>query len=402
MNILFISNLYPAYTGQKRSEMTYALHDFTQGWIKSGHGVKVFALWDIYPGIFNLFSDFAKKKRFYMQEEEFNLDNVSIVRTPTYKVPHFPYTSKEINRVSNKICEAINIGSFSPNIIVAHGLYPSQIGLALKLKLGIPLVTGIHNTDRFRIVKGRFSRITTKLLNYSDGLVYRSSAIKKDVESAIPKIIKGKKAFVALSGIDQSIILSEEELENKRKHNTNTKIFITACNLIKRKNVDLLIKAFSELNDYNSKLIIIGDGPENQKLEDLTISLGINQRVIFHGEQTRSFVLEQLRKADFFVMISHSETFGLVYLEAMASGCIPVGTKGEGIDGVIRDGENGFLCNPTVNELSEKLQYLLSINPQNKTMLLKNAKTTTENYSIQITSQKYLNLLQNVINIHDD
>jgi glycosyltransferase involved in cell wall biosynthesis len=48
--------------------------------------------------------------------------------------------------------------------------------------------------------------------------------------------------------------------------------------------------------------------------------------------------------ADVFAMVSKPEAFGLVYVEAMSKGCITIGTKGQGIDGVIQHGENGFLC----------------------------------------------------------
>lgn len=51
-----------------------------------------------------------------------------------------------------------------------------------------------------------------------------------------------------------------------------------------------------------------------------------------------------LRQNGIFVMISRDETFGLVYLEAMAAGCITIASKDEGFDGIIRDGINGFLC----------------------------------------------------------
>ena len=43
-------------------------------------------------------------------------------------------------------------------------------------------------------------------------------------------------------------------------------------------------------------------------------------------------------------MISKEETFGLVYLEAMSMGCITIASKNEGMEGIIIDGENGFLC----------------------------------------------------------
>ena len=60
-----------------------------------------------------------------------------------------------------------------------------------------------------------------------------------------------------------------------------------------------------------------------------------------------------IRNADCFVMVSSREAFGLVYLEAMAKGCIVIGTKGQGIEGIVKHGENGFLCKARdVNELT--------------------------------------------------
>ena len=53
-----------------------------------------------------------------------------------------------------------------------------------------------------------------------------------------------------------------------------------------------------------------------------------------------------MKKSDVFVMPSAPETFGLVYLEAMASGCIVVGAKGWGIDGLIKNGFDGYLVEP--------------------------------------------------------
>ena len=49
-----------------------------------------------------------------------------------------------------------------------------------------------------------------------------------------------------------------------------------------------------------------------------------------------------MEESDVFAMVSSPETFGLVYIEAMAKGCVTIGSKGEGIDGVIVNNENGF------------------------------------------------------------
>ena len=65
-------------------------------------------------------------------------------------------------------------------------------------------------------------------------------------------------------------------------------------------------------------------------------------------------VVEHLKNSAVFIMISRKETFGLVYLEAMATGCITVAARGEGFDGIIEDGVNGFLCEAgNVAELTE-------------------------------------------------
>ena len=63
-------------------------------------------------------------------------------------------------------------------------------------------------------------------------------------------------------------------------------------------------------------------------------------------------------------MVSENETLGLVYLEVMAQGCIPVGSRGEAIDGIIVDGRNGFLVNP--NNEEDLCLVILKINKMDK------------------------------------
>ena len=69
----------------------------------------------------------------------------------------------------------------------------------------------------------------------------------------------------------------------------------------------------------------------------------MSERVRLTGRLPREQVLRLMAQSDVFAMPSRKEGFGIVYLEAMASGCVTIGSRGEGIDGVIRDGENGLL-----------------------------------------------------------
>lgn len=81
----------------------------------------------------------------------------------------------------------------------------------------------------------------------------------------------------------------------------------------------------------------------------------LDKNVTFTGHLPQHEVYEKMRQSDIFVLPSVGETFGMVYLEAMASGCIVVGTKDDGIDGIIKDGENGFLTFPISDEIRKNL-----------------------------------------------
>ena len=73
-------------------------------------------------------------------------------------------------------------------------------------------------------------------------------------------------------------------------------------------------------------------------------NLRVSDKVHLLGRQERDEVVRQMDESDVFVMISRNEAFGLVYLEAMARGCITIASRKEGFDGIIQDGVNGFLC----------------------------------------------------------
>jgi len=128
--------------------------------------------------------------------------------------------------------------------------------------------------------------------------------------------------------------------------------------LIPLKKVDVTLRALALLKDrYAFRFVIIGDGEEREALETLAAELGIAERVEFRGRVKRHEVLAEMGKADCFAMASSPETFGLTYLEAMACGCYTIGSKGEGIDGVIVSGENGVLVTPdNVEEMAEALE----------------------------------------------
>jgi len=116
-------------------------------------------------------------------------------------------------------------------------------------------------------------------------------------------------------------------------------------NLIDSKKNDITIRAFAELKKkyVNAQLVIVGDGPKREELSQLCQTLGISESVEFKGRITNQEVIQEMKRAHFFVMPSINEGFGIVYLEAMASGCVTIGTENEGIADFIVSRKNGFL-----------------------------------------------------------
>ncbi len=140
---------------------------------------------------------------------------------------------------------------------------------------------------------------------------------------------------------------------------------------------------------------IIGSGEEEATLKDLCKQLKIEQKVVFTGRIPRELVISHMRDADLFVMVSTNETLGLVYLEAMAQGCITIGTQGEGIDGVIIDGINGYLVEPLKEEsLLEKMLHIKSLDILERKKILINGYNTAVKMTDENMALDYLDKIK--------
>src|ERR1051326_3572769 len=117
----------------------------------------------------------------------------------------------------------------------------------------------------------------------------------------------------------------------------------TIANLRQEKGIDLLLRAYAMLRTVvqDTKLFIVGDGPEMDNLQNLSRELGIAEDTLFMiGKPDIS---NEMRALDIFVLPSYSEAFSNALLEAMASGCAVVGSDIGGTPELIENGRNGLL-----------------------------------------------------------
>lgn len=123
--------------------------------------------------------------------------------------------------------------------------------------------------------------------------------------------------------------------------------FITVCSLNKIKGVDVLIKAFAKMIEetgFAADLVIVGDGPDKNWLESLAIKLGVDARITFKGQQSRTEVGRLMMQSHVFVLPTRYEAFGVVFGEALMAGLPVLATRGSGgPDSIVTPGVNGHL-----------------------------------------------------------
>ncbi len=354
MKILVITDLYPIKIDEKNTPKT--IYDFVQGWKTLGHEVSV-----IRPNF--ILNSFLRKKTFYKSGQYEDVLNLN------YWTPFW-------GNIVNKIPD--NFAHFDFDKIIAH--MPSGLIFANKIceHYGLPLVAGVHVSDIEVLTNPIYSiYFKTELLKAytrAEKIACRSEVLKQKFTKLYPEF--ESKTFTAFSGINPDYI-TERTWQKKERYKV-----LTCANLIKRKNIDKVIKACDKIE--NVDLTVIGDGVEMKSLKK------ISSKPIFTGKLEHEKVLDKMRESDIFILPSENETFGMVYLEAMASGCVTVGLKSDGIDGIIKDGINGYLTE--LNNIENKIKEI--INSDNND-ILKNSHKTILDYTSQKACENYLNFISN-------
>lgn len=389
MNILFITDLYPVKSDEKTTPRT--LLAFVEEWGKMGHNVDV-----LKPNF--ILNSFLRKKPFYKSGQYGDVFNIN------YWTPFWFDVKRKFNG-NSRLGTLAQLNKHNYNIVVAH--MPS--GILFADKLGLPFVAGIHNSDievlTNPLYKIHFKPRLEKALKNARAIACRSFVLQDKLLKLYPEF--EEKTFVAPSGIDKKAAMFLDAKQNE-KHSADTNFsrftshislssdmnhslltthhspikVLTCAHFKKRKNIDKVIKACKGLECF--ELTVIGDGKERKKLEK------IDKNAIFTGRLPHDEVLAKMRNSDIFVLPSVGETFGMVYLEAMASGCITVCTKGDGIDGIIKDRENGFLTEPNPESIKETLLNIKNLTKEELNSLYTNSFNTIQHYTSTLCAERYL------------
>lgn len=172
---------------------------------------------------------------------------------------------------------------------------------------------------------------------------------------------------------------------------------ISVGNLVPEKGFDILIKAVSTLiaKSYKLQLWIVGDGYEGPALSRLVVKLRLQDYIHFAGIMENDTLRSLYPRFDAFVLPSYSETFGIVYIEAMYAELPVIGIKGEGISGMFDEGGEALFAKPQdIDDLADKILILME-NPQlRKTMGEASAKQVRERFMMKQLIDKVMEVYE--------
>ena len=369
MKILLITDLYPI---KKDDSLPFIVRDFALGLKEMGNEITL-----IRPNF--LLNSFIRRRNFIKQEEFF--ENGIKIYNRNFLTPFLFEKKSFLEKLKNE----------NFDLIISHmpsgHLYRALINKTLKL----PCVSIIHQSDIWVLKNYKYSfYFRKKLLNAlkkADLIGLRNPNLKHE---------KLREDFILPSFLDKKF------LKQKKSFNLDKKMkIITLSQLIKRKNLNLVIETLNVINKnktFDFEYEIYGEGKEKIKLLKLIKKYQLQDKIKINNKIPHSEIFSKLEKNDVFILPSVNETFGLSYLEALFCGLITIGTKNTGIDGVIKNNENGFLIDKTnKEEIIKVLEKISKLDEEEKEKLRENIFNTAQKYEKEKIMTKYFENIKKIL-----
>ena len=326
MRVFIISRGYPS-----ERYVTNGIFEFDQAkaLAKDGHEV-IFLVCDM--------RSFRRKRKF--GRESFTKDGVQIeaLNIPCGKIPKSllcRIRSSAIKKLYQKSVQKYG----KPDIVHSHFLEISYCTAKALKSENVPLVMTEHlSTLNNKTIPENLIQLGKNTYQHYDKVI----AVGKEIADTIERNF-GIKAEIIPNIADTDSFTLETANETAKKPKETFRV-ISVGALIKRKHMDLLIKAFCKFSENcpGAYLDIYGKGAEKENLQNLIAENGREKQIILHGARPRTEIAQQMKQADCFALASDVETFGVVYIEAMAMGLPVIATKSGGPENFVNS-ENGML-----------------------------------------------------------
>lgn len=278
---------------------------------------------------------------------------VTRIRTPYSALLSFPL-----------FCRALRplIRREEPDVIFCPMWFPDAAAARWAMKASpVPYFVVAHGTEVFENYGNVKDGIKTWLLRNLKGKVFRQAdrvfPVSNYTRTAVLDEAGGdeNKVITVNNGVNPGIFKPaavRPHVEAKyRPH--GERILLTVTRLYPYKGVDRMLEALPAITRAmpGVRYLVVGEGPDRPRLEQLSSRLGLESQVHFLGRLSLSEIVELYNLADLFVLLSREEPpdvegFGLVFLEAAACGLPSVAGRSGGIPDAIDHGKSGWLVDP--------------------------------------------------------
>lgn len=341
--------------------------------------------------------------------DQVEIDGVDIVFLPSIVDVFYPTSA--LGMFSPYLLKKLK--SFSPEIIhVVVPLTVGGMGLLYSKLVDIKSVAVFHayfmEPEYLKIIgiKNRGVGVAQKMLwkyaksfyDRANYVVTPSNFVKQDLIahnfSGPIKVINNAIDFSNVS-FDQ-----KKHLSFIKEHSLlNNKIALYIGRISIEKNIELLIDSFSDVLKKvpDAKLLIVGGGPDLERLQNKVAQLNLEKHIVFSGEIKNYDLVRKgvFRLAKVFVTASHSEVQPVSIIEAMSFGLPVVAAKSRGLTEMIKD--NGYLVsNDDKNKFSENISKILRDTKTQKEMS-ERSRQLAKKYSLSNSAKKHISLYKKLI-----
>ena len=245
-----------------------------------------------------------------------------------------------------------------PDIIHAHCcVWAGYAAMKLSEQIGIPYVVTEHAT-LFQLHRDEISEKNDKVIRK----IFQKAARVICVSGAFAKLIESYRPDIDVVGNVVNCDAFVPRVDSEKHRGIR---FLTVCYMeeeaqLYKKGIDILIQAWTEVvKKYTDvKLVIGGGGSAKTKVEQWVEEQGISKYVEFTGALDRKQVIQEMQSCDCFVLPSRYETFGVVYIEAMACGKPVIAVANGGPDDFVKP-FNGLLIKPGAEELVQAFYEMI-------------------------------------------
>lgn len=326
-----------------------------------------------------------------------------------HKPPYFiktvinPYDPSPNKWLSNSLAFSRALESLKGQIEVVHFL-DAREALLVKKERDKTFVGSVHDTYSFdlqsqRLLKEHFVDWRKRLLYYY--VLYRAEKrCYKKFDYIISNTNFVKERLSDFYNVSNSIIETVyigaplKKIANEKELKEPYFISFIGGNF-QRKGLIPLAQSIKCLREegLNIRLLAAGRDKNEAEIKGRLKELGCGDVVHFYGYMPPQNIPSFLMNSHIFAMPSYVEAFGLVYLEAMACGVPVIGTINGGTKEFVKDGENGFLCDPLkIDDIADKIRRLL--NPVTRSRVVERGYETIDKFSID-------NSIENTIKIYE-